>query len=309
MQFVPLWTSILKSRKIGTLSPEAFRFWILCLVSAQDHDHKDGTLPRVDDLAYSLHMNVADATRLIKELVACDLICDSDACYSIHDWKDWKHNPDPTNAERQRRFREKRKMPKTPKQSENENPVTTVTVTESANEETIQVSGVSPMPDPAKTDPEVDRLANLAASMAGDVSWSLWVTNSVRMGHPCHAIVQALEVCKNMSKWDKRLAAGVLRRLYSEGYPKHENPERSTNGKPQNHPVPNYIPMAERVPKSEGPPLTPEQVQEFRDQLGIPSEVRAKTSPGRRKFKAANPAKLREAVDAIARRATKEENP
>lgn len=105
MQYVPLWTCILKSRKVGSLPPDLFRFWILCLVSAQEHDHRRGTLPSLDDLAYSLHMESDKVADLMSQLVRRDFVTDREGVYAIHDWKDWKHLPDPTAAERKRRQR------------------------------------------------------------------------------------------------------------------------------------------------------------------------------------------------------------
>ena len=69
---------------------------------------------------------------------------------------------------------------------------------------------------------ELDRVARLASELSGDVAWALWVNSQVKLGHPLHAIEQALDVCVNKGKWSRNLAAGVLRRLASEGYPKPE---------------------------------------------------------------------------------------
>lgn len=111
MQFVPLWTCILKSRKVGQLPAELFRFWILCLVSAQDHDHRRGTLPHLDDLAYSLHMDLPEVESLMSRLVTMGFVTDRDGSYAVHDWQDWKYQPDPTAAERKRRQRAKKGDP------------------------------------------------------------------------------------------------------------------------------------------------------------------------------------------------------
>ncbi len=105
MQYVPLWTCILKSRKVASLPPDLFQFWILCLLSAQEHDHRRGTLPSLDDLAYSLHMETDQVAVFMAELVTRDFVTDCDGVFEIHDWKDWKHDPDRTAAERKRRQR------------------------------------------------------------------------------------------------------------------------------------------------------------------------------------------------------------
>ena len=107
MQYVPLWTCILKSRKVASLPPDRFRFWVLCLLSAQEHDHRRGTLPSLDDLAYSLHMDTDQVAVFMAELVKHGFVTDCDGVYAIHDWKEWKNVPDPTAAERKRKQRDR----------------------------------------------------------------------------------------------------------------------------------------------------------------------------------------------------------
>lgn len=48
--------------------------------------------------------------------------------------------------------------------------------------------------------------------------------SQAKLGHPLRAIEQALDVCVNKCKWSRDLAAGVLRRLASEGYPEPVKP-------------------------------------------------------------------------------------
>ena len=255
MQYVPLWTCILKSRKVGSLSPELFRFWILCLVSAQEHDHRKGTLPSLDDLAYSLHMRMDEVEALMSQLVTRDFVADCDGVYTIHDWNDWKHVPDPTAAERKRRQRTKHAQPEWPARA---TAVTGVTETHDVTAVTNVTSGAkghdvtayqsrseqsgseTPLPpngdgrvwqsalpselQPPRENAGLDRVARLAAELSGDVTWSIWVSAQARLGHPPHAIEQALDVCVNNGKWSRNLAAGVLRRLASEGYPEPQKP-------------------------------------------------------------------------------------
>jgi hypothetical protein len=257
VQYVPLWTCILKSKKVARLSPALFRFWILCLVSAQEHDHRKGTLPSLDDLAYSLHMRTAEVQSLMSQLVRRNFVTDRDGVYEIHDWKDWKYDPDPTAAERKRRQRAKLSAaPNSAQVTDVTAQVTGVTaagaVTEIHNvtgvaeihdvtgyqSRTEQIRPESPLPPkgdgrawksaPSPVNRELDRLAGLAAELSGDVSWSLWVTAQSKLGHPLRAIEQALDVCVNKGKWSRNLAAGVLRRLASEGYPEPETASGKT---------------------------------------------------------------------------------
>ncbi len=258
MQYVPLWTCILKSRKVGGLPPDLFRFWILCLVSAQEHDHRRGTLPSLDDLAYSLHMETSEVAVFMSQLVTRDFVTDRDGVYAIHDWSDWKQLPDPTSAERKRRQRAR--IAKSPCSGHvtHEPHVTGVTadtdvtvtrdvtdVTESGDvtryqsraEQSSTETPLSPrgaerawkaaVPSPVNPPPaipELERVASLAAELSGDVAWSIWVNSQARLGHPLPAIEQALNVCVNKGKWSRELAAGVLRRLASEGYPEPAKP-------------------------------------------------------------------------------------
>jgi hypothetical protein len=107
MQFVPLWTSILRSRKVATLPDDLYRTWTLCLLTAQEHDHKHGSLPSVDDLSYSLHMSNDNCLSRLSRLVTLKFLDLRDGIYYIHDWDDWKHKPDPTGTARKQAQRER----------------------------------------------------------------------------------------------------------------------------------------------------------------------------------------------------------
>jgi hypothetical protein len=258
----------LKSRKVGGLPPNLFRFWILCLVSAQEHDHRKGTLPSLDDLAYSLHMQTDQVQDLMAQLVTLNFVTDRDGVYEIHDWKDWKHDPDPTAAERKRRQRTRPDSTTTPAHVTRVPDVTAVRdatdvtkvtaardvtavtavrdvtgVTQSHDVTGYQSRAEQSRPEPPLPprgggrvwnsasppgDPEVERLAGLAAELSGDVGWSMWVSAQAKLGHPPPAIEQALDVCVNTGKWSRNLAAGVLRRLASEGYPEPRPPSGKT---------------------------------------------------------------------------------
>ncbi len=261
MQYVPLWTCLLKSRKVGGLPPNLFRFWILCLVSAQEHDHRKGTLPSLDDLAYSLHMQTDEVQDLMSQLVTLDFVTDRDGVYEIHDWKDWKHEPDPTAAERKRRQRIRPDSTTNPAHVTGVTDVTEVRdvtdvtaahdvtdVTQNRDVTGYQSRAEQSRPEQSKPkpplppggggrvwnsaspsgNPQLELLAGLAAELSGDVAWSMWVSAQAKLGHPCHAIEQALDVCVNTGKWSRNLAAGVLRRLAREGYPEPRPPSGKT---------------------------------------------------------------------------------
>jgi len=108
MQFVPLWTTILRSRKVAGISESLRWTWVECLLTAQEHDHKHGTLPNVDDMSYALHMESEELMSRLSRLSRAGFLDEQDGVYSIHDWEDWKYRPDPTAAARKRAERERK---------------------------------------------------------------------------------------------------------------------------------------------------------------------------------------------------------
>lgn len=120
MQFVPLWTAILRSRKVAGLPDDLFRTWTLCLLTAQEHDHKHGSLPPVDDFSYSIHMEAKSLMSRLSRLVTLRFLDIRDGVYYIHDWDDWKHRPDPTGAARKRAQRERERQKELEAQEDND---------------------------------------------------------------------------------------------------------------------------------------------------------------------------------------------
>lgn len=134
MQFVPLWTNIARSRKVAALPDDLYRTWTLCLVTAQEHDHKNGSLPTADDLAYFLHMDTEELMSRLSRLSRSGFLDVQDGVYYVHDWQDWKHRPDPTAAARKRAERDRKKSQVLPKvevtdDSKGDEPSSDVTVT------------------------------------------------------------------------------------------------------------------------------------------------------------------------------------
>lgn len=105
MQYVPLWTTILRSRKVFNLDDASFRFWVNCLAMAQDHDQRKGTLPDLDSIAFSLRLEDEVAAALMDKLVSGGLIDVVDQTYVIHNWEKWRGKRDPKAAERKREQR------------------------------------------------------------------------------------------------------------------------------------------------------------------------------------------------------------
>jgi hypothetical protein len=159
MQFVPMWTCINKSRKLHALAGEDFKFWVLCLTLAQEHDHIRGTLPDLDSVAFALHLEMTVVKSRMATLVRSRLIDEEDDVYRIHDWSDWKHRPDPSGAERQRRYREKwgpnGKPSVTPVTSHNVIPLNH-DVTPQLTSSKLTATQNPPLPPPAKPLPGND---------------------------------------------------------------------------------------------------------------------------------------------------------
>jgi hypothetical protein len=124
MEFVPLWTSILRSRKISRLPGDLFKFWISCLLLAKEHDPRDGCLPSIDDLSYALHISEKDCLASLSSLVKLSLIevhgqasemspdIGTGGGYPsllIANWRSWKVGKDPTGAIKKQRYRERQK--------------------------------------------------------------------------------------------------------------------------------------------------------------------------------------------------------
>ena len=257
MQFVPLWTSILKSKKIGSLSSDEGWFWTRCLVSAQDHDHKNGTLPSIDDLAYSLHMEVTEVTRLITALVAKGFVTDVRGCYAIHDWQDWRYKPDPTNAERQRRFVAKEKARKEVKEPEK---VTPITVSPLNNEITPQHTlteinrdkGGVPPPAPAirSASGEADKRAiAIAAERWGASNGDAVVGDLLRTYEP-DLVMAAMDKHFDAAgaKFKPAMLRGICRGMFNDGWTPGAKPLK--NGKPPPRSREDALPTLEVAPDS-----------------------------------------------------------
>lgn len=134
MEFVPLWTDILDAPcwKVLDLPADVYRFWTLCLLSAQKYDYLDGFLPDLRTLAFWCHMDQDECSRLREKLLGCGLIdrvtsagrdrdmpvtgharvtnrpCDADQ-FKVHDWDNWRAVKDAGAKGRKRKQRERSK--------------------------------------------------------------------------------------------------------------------------------------------------------------------------------------------------------
>jgi hypothetical protein len=220
MKWFRLYDDIIDDPKILRLSPE-FRWnyvGILCVSSRQS---VRGTLPSAGDIAIHLRLTEAKVIRTIEALIAAGLIDQDPAtkALSIHGWDERQYRSD-NSTERWHKHKEKKGS------NVGANVGLSLAPTDQNRDrtdtDTEQTPPTPPRGEPTvpSDDPEILRIADLAADLAGDVSWSCFVCDMAKMGHPAHAIEQAIQVGVSRKQWNRPLLMGVLRRLASEGYPR-----------------------------------------------------------------------------------------
>lgn len=107
----------------------------------------------------------------------------------------------------------------------------------------VQVDSASPQEEKSKIqdDPEVMRIANLAAELTGDISWSLWVSQRVTLGDPVSWVESAIREMVDTGIIQRKYVGGILRRYALDGGPKHCC---SSNGKPKAKDGPTNMPYS-----------------------------------------------------------------
>lgn len=129
----------------------------------------------------------------------------------------------------------------------------------------VQVDSASPPEEKSKVaeDPELMRVATLAAELTGDVSWSLWVSQRVTLGDPVHWVESAIREMVDTGIIQRKYVGGILKRYAQDGGPKHCH---SSNGKPKTKDGPTNMPYG-----ALNPPPKEELVQydtpEYRETL------------------------------------------
>lgn len=266
MQFVPLWTSILNSRKVAGLPDDLYRMWTLCLVVAQEYDHRYGTLPAPDDLSYRLHLDPKECMSRLSRLSRDGFIEIQDGVYSIHDWEDWKHRPDPTSAARKRaqRQREREKKQEVTSESDDTDPSIDVTVTAVTSQMSQchaptnltlpDLKTHPPTPRDAPLDADADRVCHLAAELGGDISWALWCSRRIQMGDSPAVMEAALKAAVDAGIVNQQYVGKIATRYARDGIPSSNGKPRPGSGevayKPS--PTPGYMPPQ---PRSAGPKI------------------------------------------------------
>ncbi len=108
MKWFRMYDEVLDDPKVQRLRPELFKVWInlLCLANRQK---ERGTLPRPDDIAFSLRMDRDAAHRVIGELEDVGLVGENEWGLWIHNWDERQYHSDTPEAaaERKRRQRDR----------------------------------------------------------------------------------------------------------------------------------------------------------------------------------------------------------
>ena len=247
MRWLRLWTDALDSKKLLRLPPDLFRAWTLLLLSTARSGSAEGNLPTIKDLAFDLREEPDTVAQWIASLVAVSLIDIEGNGYRVHDWKRWQPI-DRTRAERQGRYRDnhpdaKSNAPSNGSRNGESNgpcngdrrqkaegrvkdtpptPVAggAVCGSRSSDEEEPEPFQ-SPIPEPPKTDPDVARVADLAADAFGNISWSTWVCQRARLGDSPALIEAAIrEAVDSKAKAPgPKYVAAIIARLKVDGVP------------------------------------------------------------------------------------------
>lgn len=224
MPWLRLWVDILDDPDLDALPKDTCWAWTRLLAVAKRNDPQ-GQIPEAKRLSLILREPLTTVHRYVRELLAAGMLDDVNGTLHVHGWHRWQPKEPMTNAERQAKFRKSKKQtpsPQTPlspeekrgEEKSNVTPLLSVTDATAGNGVTGVGRAVVPVPDP-----EIDRVSRLAEELSGDVSWRIWAEQQHRLGHPARAVEESLRVCVDSGKWDRRFAAGVLKRLASEGYP------------------------------------------------------------------------------------------
>jgi len=131
--WVRLYTALPSNRKVQSLPPILFKFWVNCLAFAGQND---GELPLFEDIAWELREKPRNVENWMHALVMARLVEVEDGgaedlqIYRMHDWKEHQYEfgktPTP-EAERMRKLRERRANSSRTVRNNHENGLRTVT--------------------------------------------------------------------------------------------------------------------------------------------------------------------------------------
>jgi len=222
MAFVKLWDSILDNAKVQRLNSPIFKTWVNLLAVTARYGGERGELPSWEDMTFGLRVDRTSLEPQIKVLVTAGLIDKTKSHYSLHDFVKWNESKDKTRAKRQREWRHRNALRNAERNAvivDGCNTPQGIEGYEGLEEEKKEEHPLTPSEgERARTalDPELERTAKVAGECTGDVSWEIWVHRQSAMGSTIPEIQEAIEVCVNEDKFDKRFAAGILRRLAGE---------------------------------------------------------------------------------------------
>ncbi len=92
--------------KVQLLPDRLFKAWVNFMCIANKHSHEEGILPKIEEIAYRLHVTRNRAESLLNELVEAGLFEWKDGLAVSHNWRGRQFNNDGA-AERMRRYRER----------------------------------------------------------------------------------------------------------------------------------------------------------------------------------------------------------
>lgn len=100
-----LYDEVVDDPKVQLLPDRLFKAWINFMCIASKNDPR-GTLPRIEDIAYRLHLPVSKATSLLNELIQAGLFDCDQGKHRSHNWDSRQFQSD-VSTERVKRFRER----------------------------------------------------------------------------------------------------------------------------------------------------------------------------------------------------------
>lgn len=107
-QWFRFYNDALNNPKVQKLSPVLFKTWVNLLCVACDCD---GILPSIEDVAFSLRLDIKTLNKHLKELMLCGLIDETEQGLQPHNWDDRQFKSD-TSKERTKKYRERLKTRK-----------------------------------------------------------------------------------------------------------------------------------------------------------------------------------------------------
>lgn len=105
--FLKLHHETLHDPKMGMLSDHLYRRVIEILLMASERQERDGYLPSVEVMAWTLHISVDDMQNDLEEIEKVSIVKHTDTGWYVTNFTKRQASTDPTAAERMQRYRER----------------------------------------------------------------------------------------------------------------------------------------------------------------------------------------------------------